>query len=111
LWDELTASAPAPAARVLIEEACRIADRLDRLDRILTGSDAEWMRFQVADDGDVTVIIGAPLAEARQQATALKAILAELRQSTAAPATAEEGSILDQLAARRKARLANTAGQ
>jgi hypothetical protein len=112
LWGELTKVPPEPAARVLIEEACRIADRLDRLDGILTGSDAEWMRFKVDDDGEVTVYIGAPLAEARQQATALKAILAELRQAAGRGAAkpAGEGSVIDQLAAVRARRRADAAG-
>lgn len=100
-----------PLRRTLLEEACRLADRLDRLDATLTGEDA-WLHFQANDDGsEVTVIVDKALAEARQQAVALKQIVSEFRQSTAAPTTAKEGSVLDQLAARRKTRLADAAGQ
>src|SRR5690242_3325012 len=39
LWREMTAERPdlSPAERVLLEEACRTADRLDRLDAFLLG--------------------------------------------------------------------------
>ena len=109
LWADLTKSPPEPAARVLIEEACRIVDRLDRLDRILTGTADDWLRWQVNDDGsEVTIVINAPLAEARQQATALKQLLAELRQAAgrADGKQGGEGSVIDQLAAARARRLA-----
>ena len=62
------------------------------------------------DDGStVEVIVDKALAEARQQATALKQIVGELRQSAGAEKPATGGSVLDQLAARRAARVANTA--
>lgn len=69
-----------PAERVLLEEACRIADRLDRLEAALTGGEREWLRFQVRDDGaEVRVVIDSALSEARQQANVLKQIVAALR--------------------------------
>ena len=39
LWAALAESIPGPAHLVLVEEACRIADRLDRLDRALVDSE------------------------------------------------------------------------
>lgn len=85
LWDALTADTPDPAQLVLIEEACRIADRLDRLDAQLRGDEDAWLRFIVNDDGsEVTVVIDRALSEARQQAVALKQLFAELRQSQVA---------------------------
>lgn len=89
LWAELTTGTSTPAQLVLIEEACRIADRLDRLDAQLRGDEDAWLKFVVNDDGsEVTVVIDRALSEARQQAVALKQLFAELRQSTplAAPA-------------------------
>lgn len=112
LWDELTAGGePEPARRVLVQEACRIADRLDELDAFLKGTSDAWLRFSVSDDGtEVTVIVDKALSEARQQQMTLRAIVSELRQGqAAAPATG--GGILDQLAARRAARLTNASGQ
>lgn len=85
-------------------------DRLDRLDGILKGDPGEWMRFRVSEDGaEVTVTLDRALAESRQQAVALKQIVAELRQGAAAPPETG-GSVLDQLAARRAARLADATG-
>lgn len=111
LWRELTASGePSPARRVLMEEACRIADRLDRLDALLTGESDAWARFTVSDDGaEVTVTVDKALAEARQQQLALRAIVAELRQGQAEQPQ-QGGGILDQLAARRAARRTGAAG-
>lgn len=69
-----------PAERVLLEEACRIADRLDRLDALLVGSADAWLRFQVSEDGaEVRVVVNGALSEARQQANVLKQIVAALR--------------------------------
>lgn len=86
LWSQLTADGLlAPPELVLLEEACRLADRLDRLDAILNGDAGEWMRFRVNDDGtEVTVTLDRALSEARQQQVALKALLGELRASRAA---------------------------
>jgi hypothetical protein len=73
MWRELAAEGLTPSERVLAEEACRLADRCDKLDRILRGDTAEWLKFRLRDvDSD------------EQQAIALKLILAELRQSRAA---------------------------
>lgn len=64
-----------PAHLVLLEEACRIADRLELLDSILRAS-------SVAVNADVAQFaeISGLLAEARSQSAALKALLAEIRQ-------------------------------
>ena len=88
LWRALTAGPrPEPETMILIEEACRIADRLDRLDAFLSGESDRWATFQVDDDSArVTVVIDRALAEARQQQVALKQLLAELRQSRSGPA-------------------------
>lgn len=118
LWRELVEKgSPSPSERVLIVEACRLVDRLDRLDAISNGKDRAWLQLseELGDvtDGQVTVIVDKVLAEARQQQTTLKQLIAELRQATSGTAPAAQGqggSFLDQLAARRKARLADAAG-
>jgi ribosome recycling factor len=67
---------------VLIEEACRLVDRLDRLDAIVNGAERSWLKLEYADDGvEVTVVVDKVLTEARQQQIALKQIVAELRQA------------------------------
>jgi hypothetical protein len=115
LWAQLSAGdPPPPEQQVLIAEACRIADRLDRLDALLRDEDT-WARLQVPDNaaetGEVRLVVNAAIGEARQQALALKGLAAELRAAKATGRTpAKEGSVLDQLAARRATRRANATG-
>ncbi|WP_285554862.1 hypothetical protein [Actinoplanes regularis] len=85
LWREMKGDDLPPATRVLLEEACRIADRLDQLDRLLGGTARDWVSL-VEKKGDPErqcVVIDKPLAEARQQATALKQLIAEIRAAGA----------------------------
>ncbi|MFE2469723.1 hypothetical protein [Streptomyces mirabilis] len=64
-----------PAHLVLLEEACRIADRLELLDSMLrAGSNS--VKPDVAQFADISGLLG----ESRQQSAALKALLAEIRQ-------------------------------
>lgn len=111
LWRDLEGPRLSGARRDLALEACRIVDRLERLDDFLRGREDAWLKFHARnEDGSIVeVVVDKALAEARQQAIALKQIVSELRQS--APAKPQTGgSVLDQLAARRANRLANTAG-
>lgn len=114
LWDDMNGDTLTGGRRVLLEEACRIADRLDRLDALLAGSAEDWLSF-VETKGNPDrqeIVIDRPLAEARQQATALKQIIAELRQGAASGGEQDQGGdILDELAAARKKRLADAAGR
>lgn len=80
VWDELTSPCMAAVDLALAAEAARIADRLDRFDRILHGEDREWLRL-VPERGNEAVLIMRPdglIQEARQQAVVLKQIRAEL---------------------------------
>jgi hypothetical protein len=86
LWREITSGYDLddkPAEIVLLEEACRIADRLERLDEILRGDAEVWTRIRLPrEDGDeqpLTLIIDGALSEARQQANILKQLVAALR--------------------------------
>lgn len=100
-----------PLHRVLVEEAARIADRLDRLDLALARK-GEWLRIERDDGGDVVITIDSVLAEARQQAATLKTLIAEIRsalpkpkQEPGKPAAEEGGPLADLLtfaAARRR---------
>jgi hypothetical protein len=100
LWDAVTAETKlAPMQRVLLLEACRIADRLDRLDGQLRGGD--WLRLEADEDRDeVIVVVDKALAEARQQATALKALVSELRQAGRSPTTKPAGEAAPEPAAK-----------
>jgi hypothetical protein len=101
-----------PAHQLLVDEAARMADRLDRLDSALNDK-GTWLRFESTDGGDIVVTIDNVLAEARQQATALKGIVAELRAALPAaekrkPAATAGG--LGDLSARIAARRNTSAG-
>lgn len=94
-----------PAGLVLVEEACRLADRLEKLDGLLRGDVDEWCRLQIprgADEYDeLVVVVNQALAEARQQANALRQIVATLTLGKAGAPAVQKASILDQLAERR----------
>ena len=77
-----------PAHLVLLEEGCRIADRLELLDSILRASSAD-VNADVAQFADISGL----LAESRAQSAALKALLAEIRQGQrGAPPTAGDSA-------------------
>lgn len=81
LWREMNGSAQlGPGQLVLLAEACRIVDRLDRLDGILRGDSRELAAVTEDRDGELRLVVDSVLTEARQQAAALKQIMAELRQ-------------------------------
>lgn len=92
LWREMTASAAlTPAHSVLLEEACRIADRLDWLNSIVL----RWVSPVNTDDGDgepKSADIQGLLAESRQQSTALRGLLAEIRQGLKGSASSSPSS-------------------
>lgn len=68
-----------PAETVLVEEACRISDRLDRLNSLLVGEEDAWLKLRAMESGEVVVRIDDALSEARQQANVLKQLVAALR--------------------------------
>ncbi|MFC3454016.1 hypothetical protein [Amycolatopsis speibonae] len=79
LWDAMTASwSPSPIHREQLVELCRMADRLEKLDRQLKGED--WLRFWSRnDDGtEVTVYVDKVLSEARELANAFRTLGADL---------------------------------
>lgn len=103
------------AVALIVQEACRISDRLDALDAIITGK-AEWIelmrfRMRLADDVIVEVKFDNVLAEARQQASALRGLMSQLGAGRAGATAAVEKVVdpLDEIAARRAARGAGAA--
>ncbi|MET9123002.1 hypothetical protein [Streptomyces sp. NPDC004528] len=76
MWrDSIAIWSLTPAHLVLLEEACRIADRLEGLDSILRAASTDVNR-NLAQFADISGLLG----ESRQQSAALKALLAEIRQ-------------------------------
>lgn len=69
-----------PAELVILEEACRTADRLEKLDELLRGDADTWAKLvHGTQTNDYELKIDGALCEARQQATVLKQLLAALR--------------------------------
>jgi hypothetical protein len=82
LWTEVTESHTLSAADLeILTEACRCADRLERLDQQLTGDDMAWLDLEKmrSDDHEYRVTVDAALSEARQQQNILKQLIASLR--------------------------------
>jgi hypothetical protein len=96
LWDEMAALKLGPTHVLVLERACRMADRLALLDSLLAGGD--WLEGVVqrvaTDEGvvEVRVKVDRALGETRQHENVLKLLIAELRNATrpvaAAPGTA-----------------------
>ncbi|MFE7746859.1 hypothetical protein [Nocardia sp. NPDC057455] len=79
LWDDMAFAGHPAWWAVLLGEACRLADRLDRLDALLVGDSYAWARLEFDDvDEAYDLRVDAAAAEARQTASALRLILAQL---------------------------------
>src|SRR5262245_10130003 len=113
LWREMAAGgALTPAQRTLIEEACRIADRLEQLATALRHP-RRVFGIEISAFGDIELVVNGPLAEARAQVTALKYVFAELRQhggTGQAAATSGDANVADLTARIAAQRRAATAG-
>lgn len=104
----LSLGEPAPGDSVLIEEAARLADRLDILARILRGENHPWLVIQL----DLRKNL---LAETRQSTLALRQVVSTIQarhgvKGAGVEPAAPETDPLDQLAAKRAERRANAAG-
>ncbi|ATE56156.1 MULTISPECIES: hypothetical protein [Actinosynnema] len=82
LWRDLhELTAFDPAQTILVREACRIVDRLDELDRQLSGAGARMVHVREDREDDTTfhLVVDGALSEARQQQNVLKQLLVTLR--------------------------------
>lgn len=106
LWTELSDGRTFdPATAVLVAEACRIVDRLEKLDGILRSRRTEWVKLAEQVEGqDVSIVMDGALSESRQQALALRTILAQLGVGKLGDVKVTEVSALDQLASARSRR-------
>jgi hypothetical protein len=105
LADELKRDTLTGPARVLADQAVIITERLEELDRVLRGTADCWLGVVERLGGEVAeVTISQPLAEERQQAMALKGVLAELAKHLDLAPAAPVASVTDQLKAKREAR-------
>jgi phage tail tape-measure protein len=78
LWTAYEMLVDGERGLVLLEEAARIADRLDKLDGLLRGDITTWARLTENHAGDLMILVDSPLVEARQQANVLRQILGQL---------------------------------
>lgn len=107
-WHEVSSAVELdPSGFVLLGEACRIIDRLDRLSSALNGKGRDWLKLadeiEVVSErfGDgkkisVKVAVDGLLSESRQQQMALKSVLAQLGLGKAEVKELREKSALQQ---------------
>lgn len=107
LWESMTEGRDADAAWLLmLHEACRMADRLDRMDRLLSGEIETWARIELPDlDGKPCILIfDDALGESRQYVNTFRQLMTTLRIGIAEPKRSEGKSLVDQLNEARTAR-------
>lgn len=88
MWnDSLATWSLTPAHVVLLEEACRTADRCEMLDKLIRSAMKRPRRppEESGEDPGGPVEIPSLMAEARAQQTVLKGLLLELRQGQRPP--------------------------
>lgn len=104
LWEGLsTVRLFNPAELVVLVELCRMADRLDRFDAVLSGEVDAWLRLtHRLQTEDYELVVDDAAAEARQLAATFERLAASLKLPEA---KAAETDGINDLAARRAARL------
>jgi hypothetical protein len=106
MWDEWADRMPSPGATALLREGCRLADRAERMHRLIEGEAYAFAVlgidevleevFGMAAEHGVTEIavnlnISSVTIEARNTATALRSIVAELRTAVKQAGAEQEG--------------------
>ncbi|WP_019204572.1 hypothetical protein [Tsukamurella sp. 1534] len=95
LWAELHRDDDPADVAVLVQEACRVADRLDWLNAAIA-SDGVFHLVERRDDV-VELRVDNALQEARQQAGALQRLLADIAKRRTVEAEEPEDDPLDDL--------------
>ncbi|WCO67886.1 hypothetical protein PO878_04000 [Iamia majanohamensis] len=94
-----------PGERVLLDEAVRLVDRLDRFDALISGEADVWCRLvHNVRTKDYEIKIDSAVAEARQTVAELRQVVKALNIPVGG--AEEKGSVLDELARRRAERTA-----
>lgn len=106
-WEEVTEAVELDASGfILLGEAARIIDRLDRLSDALNGKGRDWLK--IADDVEdyttggghqkvtVKVVVDGLLSEARQQQLAFKSVMAQMALGKASEKRSGSKSALQQ---------------
>lgn len=93
LWAELHEETDPADLTVLIQEACRMADRLDQLDGALKADGI--LRLIEREDDVVEVVVSSPMSEARQQANALRLLLTDIAKRRGTGGDDEDDGLSD----------------
>ena len=114
LWIEVNQAHKLNAsALVLLGEACRTADRLERLAAALSSRSTMWFELGDLDQASelgIPIVVNGMIGEARQLQTALRQTLTNLGVVKVDAANDAAKSPLDQIAEKRKQRLAAQGG-
>lgn len=100
LWDRLTERDVSPTDEVLILQACRLVDTLDRLDAAKRSRQV-WIELaaeaedEYPDTKKIKIVVDGLLSEYRQQAIALSTILAKLSIEPIVPPSASANRIAE----------------
>lgn len=102
-WAKVTEEVKLDASGlVLLGEACRVIDRLDRLSDALNGAGRDWLK--IADEVEeigrdkvkVQVVVDGLLSEARQQQLAFKSLMAQMKLGNSSDKGTQQKSALQQ---------------
>lgn len=114
MWDEWAAQMPSPGATALLREGCRLADRAERMNQLINGYADAFATLKIDDileevfgmaaefgvaEVHVNLNVSSVAIEARNTATALRSIVAELRTAVKQAAGAEQEGDNDPIAA------------
>lgn len=110
LWDEVTAEYSLnPASRVVLAEACRMTDRLDRFAAALSSKKTFWFELGDAENAledGVPVVVNNMIGEARQMTAGIRQALNSIGVLQAGEKKSKGNSITDELQRKRQQRLA-----
>lgn len=105
LWDGVCKETLLDAAGyIILAEACRTADIIEKLSGALASGSSEWVRlseeaeYQADGAVKISIVVNPLLGEIRQQRLALRQLLAQLKLGSTKEDTAPESAI-DQLIA------------
>jgi|SRR5690606_19934276 len=81
LWDHVTENSEMDEQGLsLLEEICRLKDRLDKMSGLIDNDSHMWALIIDSRNGGVELVIDKLFAEARMSAATFKALMGELRQ-------------------------------
>lgn len=108
LWEDVTSQYElSPAALVLLGEACRTADRLERMAAALSSRSTLWFELgdvELPEDKGIPIVVNGMIGEARQLQTTLRQTLNQLGVVSALSTENKGTGVLESLQARREKR-------